>query len=74
MGGGDADERWSGGRGPQRAVEEGGLAEPTAIALSEQRALVESLGGSFHQVVAEQVPTALVEFARGVNATQLVVG
>ncbi len=51
-----------------------GLTGPTAIALSEQRALVESLGGSFHQIVAEQVPTALVEFARGVDATQLVVG
>lgn len=51
-----------------------GLADPAAEALSAQRALVESLGGSFHQIVAEQVPTALVEFARGVNATQLVVG
>ena len=51
-----------------------GLADPAATALSDQRALVESLGGSFHQVVAEQVPTALVEFARGVNATQLVIG
>lgn len=51
-----------------------GLADRAADALSAQRALVESLGGSFHQIVAEQVPLALVEFARGVNATQLVIG
>ena len=51
-----------------------GLAGPDPAALADQRALVESLGGSFHQVVAEQAPTALVQFARSVNATQLVVG
>ncbi|WP_308222232.1 sensor histidine kinase [Microbacterium oleivorans] len=43
-------------------------------ALAEQRALVEKLGGTFHQVVGEDIPTALVEFARSVNATQLVLG
>ncbi|CAL4858841.1 DUF4118 domain-containing protein [Microbacterium sp. MM2322] len=43
-------------------------------ALAEQRALVEKLGGTFHQVVGDDVPTALVEFARSVNATQLVLG
>lgn len=51
-----------------------GLADHATDALSAQRALVESLGGTFHQIVAEQVPLALVEFARGVNATQLVIG
>ena len=51
-----------------------GLAEPDPEALVAQRALVETLGGTYHQVVAEQVPAALVEFARGVNATQLVIG
>jgi two-component system sensor histidine kinase KdpD len=51
-----------------------GLAQPDSGNLSAQRALVESLGGSFHQLVAEQVPSALVEFARSVNATQLVIG
>jgi two-component system sensor histidine kinase KdpD len=51
-----------------------GLAEPDPGALAIQRALVETLGGTFHQVVAEQTPTALVEFARSVNATQLVIG
>jgi two-component system sensor histidine kinase KdpD len=51
-----------------------GLAERDPAALSTQRALVESLGGSYHQVVAEDVAAALVEFARGVNASQLVIG
>ena len=51
-----------------------GLAVLDPATLAAQRALVETLGGTFHQVVAEQVPTALVEFARSVNATQLVVG
>ncbi|CAN5467875.1 sensor histidine kinase KdpD [soil metagenome] len=51
-----------------------GLAEAGAEILAAQRALTETLGGTYHQVVAEQVPTALVEFARSVNATQLVIG
>ncbi|HWI30682.1 MAG TPA: ATP-binding protein [Microbacterium sp.] len=42
--------------------------------LAAQRALVESLGGSYHQVVADDVPRALVEFARAHAATQLVIG
>lgn len=51
-----------------------GLRTTNPAALAEQRALVEQLGGTYHQVVGEDVPTALVEFARSVNATQLVVG
>jgi two-component system sensor histidine kinase KdpD len=43
-------------------------------ALAEQRALVESLGGTYHQVIGDDVPHTLVEFARSVNATQLVIG
>ncbi|PPG35865.1 histidine kinase [Pseudoclavibacter sp. RFBG4] len=42
--------------------------------LARQRALVEELGGTYHQVVGEDVPAALIEFARSVNATQLVIG
>ncbi|GAA1691982.1 sensor histidine kinase KdpD [Nonomuraea maheshkhaliensis] len=42
--------------------------------LVRQRALVETLGGTYHQVVGEDVPRALLEFARGVHATQLVLG
>ncbi|WP_374010308.1 ATP-binding protein [Leifsonia sp. LS-T14] len=51
-----------------------GLRETAPGALAAQRALVEQLGGSYHQVVGDDIPTALVEFARGENATQLVIG
>ena len=51
-----------------------GLAESNPGLLAAQRGLTEALGGSFHQVVGEQVARALVEFARSVDATQLVVG
>ncbi|MCM2423026.1 ATP-binding protein [Streptomyces sp. RKAG293] len=42
--------------------------------LAKQRQLIESLGGSYHSVVGDDVPTALMEFARAENATQLVLG
>lgn len=42
--------------------------------LARQRRLVEDLGGSYHQVVGDDVASALVEFARAENATQLVLG
>ena len=42
--------------------------------LAEQRALVESLGGTYHQVVGDDIPAALLSFARAENATQLVLG
>ncbi|MEU8930713.1 ATP-binding protein [Streptomyces sp. NPDC048409] len=42
--------------------------------LARQRRLVEDLGGSYHCVVGDDVATALVEFARAENATQLVLG
>jgi two-component system sensor histidine kinase KdpD len=51
-----------------------GLREASPDALEAQRALVEKLGGSYHQVVGDDIPRALVDFARGVNATQLVIG
>ncbi|WBQ08567.1 sensor histidine kinase [Kribbella sp. CA-293567] len=47
-------------------------ADPTALA--QQRALAESLGGTYHQVVGEDIPAALLAFARAENATQLVLG
>ncbi|MFE7845464.1 DUF4118 domain-containing protein [Microbacterium sp. NPDC057407] len=43
-------------------------------ALAEQRALVESLGGTYHQVIGDDIPRSLVDFARSVDATQLVMG
>ncbi|GHH93586.1 DUF4118 domain-containing protein [Streptomyces capillispiralis] len=42
--------------------------------LAVQRALTEDLGGAFHQVVGDDAATALLEFARGVDATQIVLG
>ena len=51
-----------------------GLADGHPGALSAQRALVEKLGGTYHQVVGEDVPHALVDFAKASNATQLVIG
>src|SRR6185312_6426214 len=51
-----------------------GLAGPGPVHLARQRALTESLGGTYHQVIGGDIPTALREFARGVNATQRVLG
>ncbi|MET7303265.1 ATP-binding protein [Embleya sp. NPDC005575] len=42
--------------------------------LARQRRLVDSLGGTFHPIVGDDVPGALLDFARGVNATQIVLG
>lgn len=42
--------------------------------LAAQRQLVESLGGSYHQVRGDDVAQALLTFARAENATQLVLG
>jgi two-component system sensor histidine kinase KdpD len=51
-----------------------GLAGADPATLAKQRVLVESLGGSYHQVVGADVPRALLDFARAVNATQIVLG
>ncbi len=51
-----------------------GLAGANPEVLATQRALVETLGGSYHEVVGEHIPRALVDFAGSVNATQLVIG
>ncbi|MER6951782.1 DUF4118 domain-containing protein [Nonomuraea sp. NPDC000554] len=51
-----------------------GLAGGDPATLARQRTLVENMGGTYHQVVGDDIPGALLEFARGVNATQLVLG
>lgn len=51
-----------------------GLPSAPPATIAAQRRLVESLGGTFHTVVGEDVATAVVDFARGVNATMIVVG
>jgi two-component system sensor histidine kinase KdpD len=52
----------------------GGLTDADPAALARQRTLVEDLGGSYHLVVGDGVARALLEFARGSAATQLVLG
>jgi len=51
-----------------------GLTGSDPAALANQRRLTESLGGTYHQVVGDNVPDALLTFARAENATQLVLG
>ncbi|WP_043625652.1 sensor histidine kinase [Nonomuraea candida] len=51
-----------------------GLTGGDPARLARQRTLVESMGGTYHQVVGDDIPRALLDFARGVNATQLVLG
>jgi two-component system sensor histidine kinase KdpD len=51
-----------------------GIADASPAALAHQRELVESLGGTFHTVVGDDVPEAILDFARGVNATVIVIG
>jgi two-component system, OmpR family, sensor histidine kinase KdpD len=51
-----------------------GLTGANPAALAEQRRLAESLGGTYHQVVGDNVPETLLTFARAENATQLVLG
>jgi len=51
-----------------------GLAGASPGALAEQRQLVETLGGSYHVVVGDDIPDSLLTFARAHDATQLVLG
>ncbi|MFF1908417.1 ATP-binding protein [Kitasatospora sp. NPDC058218] len=51
-----------------------GSGSGSSQALIEQRALVENLGGSFHAVLGDDPAAGLLDFARGVNATQIVLG
>ncbi|MDQ0754419.1 DUF4118 domain-containing protein [Arthrobacter sp. B3I4] len=52
---------------------EGAAAESPQV-LEAQRKLVQDLGGSFHVVTGDDPAAALLDFARSVNATQLVLG
>ena len=51
-----------------------GLSGGDPAYLARHRQLVEDLGGTYHQVVGTDIPDALLAFAGGVNATQLVLG
>jgi two-component system, OmpR family, sensor histidine kinase KdpD len=51
-----------------------GLTGPPKQLLDEHRALLTELGGTYHEIVGDDVGKALIEFARAENATQLVLG
>ena len=51
-----------------------GVAHGTPDALLRQRSLVESLGGTFHNVLGEDIADSILEFSRGVNASHIVIG
>lgn len=51
-----------------------GVAGESPQALDAQRHLIQDLGGSYHIVTGEDPADALLDFARSVNATQIVVG
>ncbi|MCV7044995.1 sensor histidine kinase KdpD [Mycobacterium frederiksbergense] len=51
-----------------------GLAGVSAPMMGNVRDLAASLGATLHTVVGDNVPAALLDFARDMNATQLVVG
>ena len=51
-----------------------GLTGANPANLARQRHLVESLGGTYHQVIGDEISEALLTFARAENATQLVLG
>lgn len=51
-----------------------GIANPDERRIARAQQLVDALGGSFHSVVGEDVPQAVVDFATGANATMIVVG
>ncbi|OXM99571.1 ATP-binding protein [Bifidobacterium vansinderenii] len=53
---------------------EDGLTGADPGLLTRQRSLVEKLGGTYHQIVGEDIPDALLDFARANNATQVIVG
>jgi two-component system sensor histidine kinase KdpD len=51
-----------------------GLAGPPSSLLAEHRALLDELGGRFHETVAADPTAGLLSFARAERATQLVLG
>jgi len=51
-----------------------GLVDADPAALTAQRRLVKELGGVMHEVAGSDVADAILDFARGVNATQIVIG
>jgi two-component system sensor histidine kinase KdpD len=55
-------------------VPQDGLAAPSAALLQNQRKLVEEFGGTYHEVVSADAGQGLIDAARSLNATQIVMG
>jgi two-component system sensor histidine kinase KdpD len=55
-------------------IPQDGLSAPSADLLGRQRTLVEELGGTYHEVVGADVGEALLDAARSLNVTQIVMG
>lgn len=51
-----------------------GVSTPDLAKLTQFETLAESMRGSFHQISSENIPEAILDFARSVNATQVVLG
>jgi two-component system sensor histidine kinase KdpD len=51
-----------------------GLSRPSGTLLEKHRTLLTELGGRYEETTGNDVPQALVDFARAENATQLVMG
>src|SRR5262249_25966807 len=51
-----------------------GLASESSELLQKHRRLLADVGGSYHEVAADDAATGLVQFARAERATQLVLG
>ena len=51
-----------------------GLTDANPAMLAAHRLLVESLGGTYHQVVGDDISATLIAFAHAENVTQLVLG
>jgi two-component system sensor histidine kinase KdpD len=51
-----------------------GLTGESPLDLAGQRRLVESLGGSYHEIVGDRITSSLLDFAHAQNATSLVLG
>ncbi|MGB6039541.1 MAG: universal stress protein, partial [Gordonia sp. (in: high G+C Gram-positive bacteria)] len=51
-----------------------GLADRGAADVGALRAMAEGIGAGFYSVVGDDVPVTLLDFARAMNATQLVLG
>lgn len=51
-----------------------GLVQATPERLQSLRRLTEDLGGTFHSVVGDDTPSAILQFARAENATQVIIG